>query len=524
MSGVQDDAPPLHELFRNAWLTDINEGDDVTEQLYSSSPNEAAVHGILTRFALNSSIVPQEPSNRSDQDLPYGLIHHDEKCSSHIQKTEADDSDSNSDTNTRVRESTFTALSGSPTSPSKSSEPWPFPERTNDIGNISNTFMGPPEILHENTVSSFTSDDSLELDSFIPGTATILPKDTQERWNMSGSSKVQEETSIFSRSPKPKDAVDPSNGTLHFCRKNFSRKQYQPSSALSRMIHGFAESSVPPLLARFATVGAPAKGRNSMHIRLHFPMQNGTEVIDVNVRANANADELIGYGLLCYFDQSNALDSTVTNHARGTCLSTQAWALRLVEDGIVDEDCPALDRSIVVGSFGENEFAICAVDTQPKATAPEESDKWQQRPLQGVSSPPTTSGALLQVLIPSTAQHLRMHVAPAMFVSEAVALVCHKLRLGDPESFVFVQQSGHSVPPDSMVAPLLGQRDIMLMPISDAPAITAQIEQPKYRTAMDLISQYKSYNVVRKNPLSLRRHELVITLDGRWIHIMYVGR
>lgn len=524
MSGVQDEAPLLHEPFRNAWLTDFNERNDAAEQLYSSSPNDAVVHGILARFARKSNIVPQDPPSTSDLDLSDGLIHHNNKRGNHIQKTEVDDSDSNCDTDTRLRESTFTTFSGSPTSLSKSSEPWPFPERTNDIGNIPNTFMGPPEILHENTASSFTSDDSLELDSFVPRTTTILPKDAQEHWNISGSAKIQEESSIYSRNPKPKDAVDTSNSTLHFCRKNFSRDRYQPNSALSHMIQGFAESSVPPLLARFAAVGTPANDRNSMHIRLHFPMESNTKVIDVNVRANANADELIGYGLLCYFDQSNALDSTVTNHARGTCLSTQAWALRLVEDGIVDEDCPTLDRSIVIGSFGENEFAICAVDTQPKATAPEESDKWQQRPLQGVNSPPISSGALLQVSIPSTAQHLRMHVAPAMFVSEAVALVCHKLQLGDPESFVFVQRSGHSVPPDSMVAPLLGQRDIMLIPMSDAPAITAQIEQPRYRTAMDLISQYKSYNVVRKNPLSLRRHELVITLDGRWIHIMYVGR
>ncbi|WFD35756.1 Component of a membrane-bound complex containing the Tor2p kinase [Malassezia cuniculi] len=195
------------------------------------------------------------------------------------------------------------------------------------------------------------------------------------------------------------------------------------------------------------------------------------------------------------------------------------WMLRLAEDGIVDEDYPALDRTTIVGDFGADEFALCAIEAKPRLPA---LDKPKEVLVDQANSPPS-SASEIQVIVPSTKQHVNIAVTPEMTASEAVTIACQTMLLGDPEQFVFTYPSGQSVPSDAMATSLVGPNGVLLVDVSNAPEAATPIEQPKYRTAMDVISRYNSYHVVRRNPLSLRRHDLVITMDGSWIHIMCVN-
>ncbi|KAE8258696.1 hypothetical protein A4X13_0g1514 [Tilletia indica] len=84
----------------------------------------------------------------------------------------------------------------------------------------------------------------------------------------------------------------------------------------------------------------------------------------LSIRTDAKMEEVIGYALYCYVDAkwSPALVE-VPDWAQGDQdeikLTTLGYCLRIVEDGEVDDDFPALDRSLVVGKFGGDEFAVC---------------------------------------------------------------------------------------------------------------------------------------------------------------------
>ncbi|CAO1635705.1 unnamed protein product [Parajaminaea phylloscopi] len=88
-----------------------------------------------------------------------------------------------------------------------------------------------------------------------------------------------------------------------------------------------------------------------------------TRCFTLSVRKDATMEELIGYGLYCYTEE-RWLPSLDAMESPDTSLSTIGWVLRIVEDGEVDDDYPSLDRSLTVGKFGGDEFAICKASAQ----------------------------------------------------------------------------------------------------------------------------------------------------------------
>ncbi|KAK0534864.1 hypothetical protein OC835_002555 [Tilletia horrida] len=84
----------------------------------------------------------------------------------------------------------------------------------------------------------------------------------------------------------------------------------------------------------------------------------------LSVRVEAKMEEVIGYALYCYVDAKWSPSLTeIKDWAQGDQdeikLTTLGYCLRIVDDGEVDDDFPALDRSLAVGKFGGDEFAVC---------------------------------------------------------------------------------------------------------------------------------------------------------------------
>lgn len=160
-----------------------------------------------------------------------------------------------------------------------------------------------------------------------------------------------------------------------------TQRHAQPKkSALSMMLHKPATQPSNP----FAQLYAGIAGRNAgpvgaATIDVYFPWASGPSgsgstssgVLSTNassksfrlsIRKDATMEELIGYGLYCYVEegwQPALEDKTAKDIPAEIRLSTIGWVLRIVEDGEVDDDYPALDRKLLVGRFGGDEFAVC---------------------------------------------------------------------------------------------------------------------------------------------------------------------
>lgn len=106
-------------------------------------------------------------------------------------------------------------------------------------------------------------------------------------------------------------------------------------------------------------------GAKAIHIQ--------SKSMSLTVRKDATMEEIIGYSLYCYVEEGwtprldEGLGDGATNEEREIKMSTLGWTLRIVEDGEVDDDYPAIDRSLLVGKFGADELAVCeATATQIK--------------------------------------------------------------------------------------------------------------------------------------------------------------
>ncbi|CAD6890992.1 unnamed protein product [Tilletia laevis] len=115
-------------------------------------------------------------------------------------------------------------------------------------------------------------------------------------------------------------------------------------------------------LANTSSSGSPYDCASSTYGPVALNAKAGS--MKLSVRPDAKMEEVIGYALYCYVDVgwSPSL-AEVADWAQGDQdeikLTTLGYCLRIVEDGEVDDDFPALDRSLVVGRFGGDEFAVC---------------------------------------------------------------------------------------------------------------------------------------------------------------------
>lgn len=346
---------------------------------------------------------------------------------------------------------------------------------------------------------------------------------------------------------EPVDDANPIPFGRESTAKMEERRAQQPNkSLLSEKLRAHSTAPVAPLLTRYASVAAAASEASSMRVLLYFPTlrapdaQHTPYMLDVHVRSEATMEELIGYGLYCYMERGwkPALDADVAEEDRDTRPSTLGWTLRIVDDGVMDEDYPVLDRNAVLARFGGDEFAICPAtqaqvmqhcanmwsSTGGKPTVGR--GKARAEPATGASAsselaPPVSvprlgavaatlpsDGVLVRIAVLPGADEVQytttVHVATTERIGNLIENVCKKRQLGSPTQYALVFRDTDVVlPPESTVASVQGRRELALVthkslrehkaaqPAVEEGAGPAVPEQPKYTTAMDLISNYK---------------------------------
>ncbi|GAA5937267.1 hypothetical protein JCM3775_001596 [Rhodotorula graminis] len=115
-----------------------------------------------------------------------------------------------------------------------------------------------------------------------------------------------------------------------------------------------------------AGAGAGGPEGDALRLRLFFPRQGKDEPVEVSVKRDVSVEEVIGVGLWAYWEEGRepGLESEVREDEAREGRETARWDLRIVEDGEVDEDFPALERTRAISAFAFTEFAIVRADDE----------------------------------------------------------------------------------------------------------------------------------------------------------------
>ncbi|UZJ54276.1 hypothetical protein CBS101457_003596 [Exobasidium rhododendri] len=155
-------------------------------------------------------------------------------------------------------------------------------------------------------------------------------------------------------------------------------------SGVSALMNKHSEGPSNPFAATYKGVaGGNVSSGSSTLIEVYFPFASHQEAttsketrsganaiypkkksMSLNVRKDATIEGVIGYSLYCYTEEDwkpRLEEGSITEPGMELDwrLSTIGWTLRIVEDGEVDDDYPAIDRTLTVGKFGADELAIC---------------------------------------------------------------------------------------------------------------------------------------------------------------------
>ncbi|KAL8283256.1 hypothetical protein RQP46_006034 [Phenoliferia psychrophenolica] len=193
-------------------------------------------------------------------------------------------------------------------------------------------------------------------------------------------------------------------------------------SALSALLSSKSDSpsASNPFSALYAALASRAS--DALSLSIYFPhSKTPNKPLKVNVKKDLSVEEVIGAGLWSYWEEGREpkldVDAEDPQHDE-----TTKWNLRIVEDdGEVDEDFPALDRTRAISAFSFGEFAIVKASPQQLKDNRAKQSTIQRRPSR-VLAPPKRGAALAPPPLPvqpvaATSSSMMLgpaSVAPAM--------------------------------------------------------------------------------------------------------------
>ena len=350
------------------------------------------------------------------------------------------------------------------------------------------------------------------------------------------------ESIAFSESSHPNDRTHRRGLTLDndlvFRRVSLSPPVSGPSLLQLSLQH--ADSSKEDMeFAKYIRIGRNDHD-HGFRVLLYYPGQVDPQTkalvspIQVWVQPEASMEELIGYGVYSYVKKFGRAPTHPKEEKAEALISPRSWMLRMVENGIIDDDFPVIDYGLIVGHFGEHEFALCPVTSGSKQSDTLESTY----SIENVTHAPEFSNTkprafmMLHIMVvPMANSQIQVQISPDATISNVLEQVCHDCNLGPMDLYALLcQKTAEILSPNEVASKLectshnlvLVERTSLgraFVPARDSHA-QAVLEEPKYKTAMDMISSYKAYSVSRRHHIVMGRHERVISLDGEWLHII----
>ncbi|GAA6010482.1 hypothetical protein JCM10207_001326 [Rhodosporidiobolus poonsookiae] len=171
-----------------------------------------------------------------------------------------------------------------------------------------------------------------------------------------------------------------------------------PKSALSALLsaQSTASASSAAQANPWSTLYQSCISRavDGLKLTLYFPHSSSpSKGLKVSVKRDVTVEEVIGAGLWSFVDEGREpkLEETEEQGWEGRARrgeETARWNLRIVEDdGEVDEDFPALDRTRNVSAFSFNEFAIVRAVGEQIADNTAKQSTLVRRPSRILSAP-----------------------------------------------------------------------------------------------------------------------------------------
>lgn len=164
------------------------------------------------------------------------------------------------------------------------------------------------------------------------------------------------------------------------------------------------------------------------------------EKIEITVKKDANVQEVIGYTLYEYVDREG--------HPPIPCslYDTSLWSIRIAEeDGTIDDDFPALDRSRQIHKFGYDTFALCnsisfeEAMSKPESVGPESiPDTNSTKESVRAAHLSSSQAKFLKVHLYSTTemrQTTTIHVPVHLKYKEVFSQLCQKYKY-DPKEYI----------------------------------------------------------------------------------------
>ncbi|KAG8744423.1 hypothetical protein FRC10_010201 [Ceratobasidium sp. 414] len=327
----------------------------------------------------------------------------------------------------------------------------------------------------------------------------------------------EEPPMTFTRQPVPARAPNSARSALTEALAARSTVSDNPFSELYGAISGRAEQGAVPFTLWFPHANKiKSKDRRGRTIEKPFSLE-------VKVRKDALAEELIGFGLWAYWEsgQEPRLDEGIQNMSQAekeARLSAAGWNLRMVEDGEVDTDFPAIARTQTmtqIKSFEElaiveatpeqvqqNLAAEASIARRPSrlmvtkprqdsstggglappgavvgATGPiammSSSDVVTSNLLTGVSIGGTTSvmpggpAIFLKIKVAAKADvhySTTINVTADTYMADVLEQVCRKRRLQDSKEWALMTENPSIlIPLDRTVASLKGTKELLLV-------------------------------------------------------------
>ncbi|TPX34094.1 hypothetical protein SeMB42_g07389 [Synchytrium endobioticum] len=308
-----------------------------------------------------------------------------------------------------------------------------------------------------------------------------------------------------------------------------------PVSSLTNLINERANTSNPFAedYLSFSGKGDP----DSVKIKIYIPFrEDQSRPLIIKVKRDGTVEEVIGYILYEYINQS------IIPSLPERLWDVVMWCLRIVEDdGSIDDDFPALERSRKIHKFAFDQFALC--EASDEQVAAEKARRAAAIKFQTVNNAAVTTptSATSNNISASKILYIRVHLYSTIEVKQTTTLqlpgttllsevfeqVCKK-RKYEPKDYVLkMVDTKTDVALDKTLADLRttefcilkrdrgGAGDIFLRPPDE---IATGDDEPHVLISDEYTSMYKQYTVLHKHFMG--KQERTLTIDGEYIHVL----
>lgn len=338
-------------------------------------------------------------------------------------------------------------------------------------------------------------------------------------------------------------------------------------SLLTAMIDAKKPVMNNPFLGEFASFTGQGE-LAPLALQLYLPHSSTpNKPLPLTVRRDASVENVIGFALYTYYDKRWQPPLTPQQS------KTSQWTMRIVEDdGSIDEDFPALERTRQIEKFAFDQFALCEVSpAQAKANelaqnrTPRETSSANtsnqtvtglRKPLAGIpisevsskssiaSNTVTADTSVVNLAAPGNSGPLQMikiqlfnnagvshtttlNVAASTSLVMIKAAVCRKWNLTPEEYELTSSQSRNALDPNAILEGLLGITELSLVKRSTSGDLNSLASRtpplggltgPYTPSGLPFI--YRHYTVFRRMPMFVNKQERVLAIDGYYLHVL----